>query len=149
MRSLLSRTGFKGDSQGFLRGGHKFLQRHLPSLLHRDAWEKVTGQFPLQYYWHILYFLYSEIPPSRVSINLRRNSRYLATRTAAVLLHHELVFRDDSSNPTDNMFWETLYIGALDKSWRIVDQRALQLRFGWVLDYIRTGSLSPEAQRAK
>ncbi|KAF4465687.1 Aminodeoxychorismate synthase [Fusarium albosuccineum] len=328
IRSLLSRTGFKGYSQGLLKGGHPFLQRHLPSLLHRDVWEKVT-----------------EIPPSRVSINLRRNSRYLATRTAAVLLHHarrvfleqgvlsetptfderpipamswpvlleiwhrvqtdlladdvpqdrileggliqvgdiwrrhrpsfweschseplpdwtydpsmdratiplmrrkpaiklsfsqrgnmcgdseppamdelvdseesyewpsdtkkyevlassvdefslqttttyqqpqetfkvesnirgqnrmaqhrpstfriltsimrkhhELVFRDDSSNPTDNMFWETLYIGALDKWWRIVDQRALQLRFGWVLDYIRTGSLSPEAQCAK
>ncbi|KEY66468.1 hypothetical protein S7711_04800 [Stachybotrys chartarum IBT 7711] len=47
------------------------------------------------------------------------------------------------------MFWETLYIGALDKSWRIVDQRALQLRFGWGLDYIRKGSLSPEVQRAK
>lgn len=30
-----------------------------------------------------------------------------------------------------------------------MEQRALQLRFGWVLDYIRTGSLSPEAQRAK
>ncbi|KAI5455643.1 hypothetical protein BGZ63DRAFT_409781 [Mariannaea sp. PMI_226] len=62
IRSLLSRTGFKGDSQRFLGGGPEFLQRHLPSLLHRDVWEKVTGLFPLQYYWHILYLLDLEIP---------------------------------------------------------------------------------------
>ncbi|KAL7622865.1 hypothetical protein AAE478_006544 [Parahypoxylon ruwenzoriense] len=44
--------------------------------------------------------------------------------------YYEVVFIDDSLDPTDDQFWETLYIGALDESWKIANQHALRQRFG-------------------
>lgn len=50
-----------------------------------------------------------------VESNIRGQNRMAQHRpstfrilTSIMRKHHEL-FRDDSSNPTDNMFWETIY----------------------------------------
>lgn len=40
--------------------------------------------------------------------------------------HYEVVFIDDSFDLTDDQFWETLYIGALDESWKIANQHVLR-----------------------
>lgn len=60
--------------------------------------------------------------------------------------HHISVFSDDSS---DDNFWRTLVIGALDNSWMVGDRRAWRRRHEWLLHYIRTSCLPRDAQIAK
>lgn len=44
---------------------------------------------------------------------------------------HEIIFIDDSLGPNGDQFRETLYIGALDDSWKIANQHALQQSSSW------------------
>ncbi|KAK1596252.1 uncharacterized protein LY79DRAFT_577302 [Colletotrichum navitas] len=62
--------------------------------------------------------------------------------------YHEKIFDTDFDVATDTAFWETLFIGGLDKSWKIPDQHRLQQRVGWVLEFIRTGYLPQDAHTA-
>jgi len=73
--------------------------------------------------------------------------------TLRVLTHimrnyHQIIFDNDFEVSADIDFWETLFIGGLDKSWKIPDQHRLRQRFGWVLEFIRTGCLPPDAHTA-
>ncbi|RYO77070.1 hypothetical protein DL764_010248 [Monosporascus ibericus] len=58
---------------------------------------------------------------------------------------YQVTFDNGPDDADDDQFWGTLFIGALDDKWQILDERVLRHRFSWVLKYIRTGALPAEA----
>ncbi|KFA75708.1 hypothetical protein S40288_06148 [Stachybotrys chartarum IBT 40288] len=62
--------------------------------------------------------------------------------------HHQDIFNGDQEDANDNHFWTLLFIGPLNPQWKIEDVKVLRYRFGWVLENIRTGTLSPEDRTA-
>ena len=59
--------------------------------------------------------------------------------------HHQVTFDNGPDDADDDQFWSTLFIGALDDKWQILDERVLRHRISWVLKYIRTRALPAEA----
>ncbi|OAA53903.1 Homeodomain-like protein [Niveomyces insectorum RCEF 264] len=59
--------------------------------------------------------------------------------------HHRITFDNGPDDADDGQFWSTLFIGALDDKWQVQDERVLCYRFGWLLEYIRTGALPAQA----
>ncbi|KAG8354820.1 hypothetical protein FVEN_g7382 [Fusarium venenatum] len=60
---------------------------------------------------------------------------------------HKSTFQ--SADATYAQFWKVLYIGGLDATWKVDDLDRLKHRFQWVLEFIESGSLPPEAQNAE
>ncbi|KAG7415652.1 hypothetical protein Forpe1208_v006573 [Fusarium oxysporum f. sp. rapae] len=72
--------------------------------------------------------------------------------TLRVLMHimrnyHRSTFQ--GADGTYEQFWETLFVAGLDKKWKIRDISLLKQRFGWVLQFIETGTLPSEAKTAE
>lgn len=49
---------------------------------------------------------------------------------------------------TDAEYWDNLFVGGLGSSWGIKNVQELKSRFGWVLEYVRSGYLPQEASIA-
>ncbi|KAL7911897.1 hypothetical protein GGI35DRAFT_491983 [Trichoderma velutinum] len=63
--------------------------------------------------------------------------------------HHESVFNGELNTVTDHDFWSNLFIVGLDSFWMVGDTHVWRDRFGWVLQYIRTGTLPEDAAIAR
>jgi hypothetical protein len=60
---------------------------------------------------------------------------------------HQEVFCDDVV-ASDGKFWKTLFV-SLDKRWACPNLRSLKARFGWLLEYIRSGELPSDTPHAR
>ncbi|RYP35222.1 hypothetical protein DL767_003888 [Monosporascus sp. MG133] len=100
----------------------------------------------------------STLPEKQLEILLARvgPTQFAQHRTSTLRIlisimrsHHQDIFNGEQEDANDNHFWTMLFIGPLNLEWKIEDVKVLRYRFGWVLEYIRTGTLSPEAVLAQ
>ncbi|RYP53982.1 hypothetical protein DL768_001132 [Monosporascus sp. mg162] len=100
----------------------------------------------------------STLPEEQLEILLARvgPTQFAQHRTSTLRIlisimrsQYQDIFNGEQEDANDNHFWTMLFIGPLNLEWKIEDVKVLRYRFGWVLEYIRTGTLSPEAVLAQ
>ncbi|KFA54731.1 hypothetical protein S40293_00720 [Stachybotrys chartarum IBT 40293] len=121
-----------------IAGAHHPLSSTFSGILDPELKESTLPEEQLE-------ILLARVGPTQLAQHRTSTLRFLISIMRS---HHQDIFNGDQEDANDNHFWTLLFIGPLNPQWKIEDVKVLRYRFGWVLENIRSGTLSPEDSTA-